>query len=100
MQSWGDVDEVFKYQKIAQSVEDKLTLAMDRIDKMNEEEAAFKWDTTQYPLRKEIANRLGPYKKLYDASCEFLSMRDKWLASMLGLYHPEDIDNDVSVAYR
>ncbi|XP_015609892.1 dynein heavy chain 7, axonemal isoform X2 [Cephus cinctus] len=100
IQYWGDVDEVFRYQKKAQNLENKLIAAMEKIDKFNEEEVSFGWETTQYPLRKKIADRLVPFKKLFDSACEFLMKYEKWTGSMIGSYNPEDIDNDVGVAYR
>lgn len=96
----GDIEEIFRYQKKAQSLENKLISAMEKIDRFNEEEKAFDWENTQYPLRKEIADRLAPYKKLYDVACDFLTKYEKWTSSTLGIYEPEDIENEVSTAFR
>ena len=82
------------------TLESKLITAMEKIDKFNEEEKAFGWESTQYPLRKEIADRLGPYKKLYDVTCDFLTKYEKWTTAMVGFYNPEDIENDVSSSFR
>ncbi|XP_011298266.1 dynein heavy chain 7, axonemal-like [Fopius arisanus] len=100
IQHWGDLEEIFRYQKKTQNLENKLIGAMEKIDKFNEEEVSFGWETTQYPIRKKIADRLIPFKKLFDATCEFLVKHEKWTGSMIGSYDPEDIDNDVSTAYR
>ncbi|XP_053982409.1 dynein axonemal heavy chain 7 [Hylaeus volcanicus] len=100
IQYWGDIAEVFKYQKRAQNLESRLIAAMEKIDKFNEEEAAFDWEITQYPRRKQIADQLKPFKQLFDAICDFLTKYDKWMNSMVGTYDPEDIDNDVGLAYR
>ncbi|EZA62718.1 Dynein heavy chain 7, axonemal [Ooceraea biroi] len=100
VQYWGDIDEVYRYQRRAQVLENRLITAMEKIDKFNEEEAAFGWDITQYPLRKQIADRLQPFKKLFDSICEFLTKYDKWINSTIGTYNPEDIDNDVGQYYR
>ncbi|KOX76420.1 Dynein heavy chain 7, axonemal [Melipona quadrifasciata] len=97
---WGDIAEVYKYQKRTQILENRLIAAMDKIDKFNEEEASFGWDITQYPRRKQIADQLKPFKQLFDAICDFLTKHDKWLNSMIGSYNPEDIDNDVGYAFR
>lgn len=99
-QDLGDIEEIFRYQRKAQGLENKLVSGMEKIDKFNEEENAYGWPLTQYPMRKEIADRLAPYKKLYDVGCEFLTKHDKWISSTIGSYYPEDIDNDVSTAYR
>lgn len=100
MQYWGDIVEVFKYQKRAQVLENRLIAAMEKIEKFNEEEAAFGWDLTQYPRRKEIADQLKPFKQLFDAICDFLNKHDQWMNSMIGSFDPEQIDNDVGYAYR
>lgn len=96
----GDIEEIFRYQKKAQSLENKLISAMEKIEKFNIEETSFGWENTQYPLRKEIADRLAPYKKLYDISCDFLTKYEKWTTSTVGTYNPEDIENDVSSGFR
>lgn len=100
IENWGDIAEVYKYQKRAQVLENRLIAAMDKIDKFNEEEAAFGWEITQYPRRKQIADQLKPYKQLFDVICDFLTKHDKWLNSMVGTYYPEEIDNDVGIAFR
>lgn len=100
MQYWGNIEEVYRYQRKAQTLEDRLITAMSKIDKFNEEEVAFDWEITQYPLRKRIADRLLPFKKLFDSICEYLTKYDKWINSMIGSYNPEDIDNDVATYYR
>ena len=100
IQYWGDIEEIYRYQKKAQNLEEKLIAAMEKIDRFNEEEASFGWEITQYPQRKKIADRLVPFKKLFDTTCEFLVKHEKWTTSMIGAYDPEDIDNDVGVAYR
>lgn len=100
IQYWGDIDEILNYQKKAQALENKLIHAMQKIDKFNEEEQAFKWETTQYPLRKKIADRLMSFKKLFDAGCEFLMKHEKWVNTQIGSFNPEEIENDASLAYR
>ncbi|KAH0950776.1 hypothetical protein HN011_006322 [Eciton burchellii] len=100
MQFWGLIDEVYRYQRKAQILDDRLIAAMEKIDKFNEEEASFGWDITQYPLRKQIADRLLPFKKLFDSICEYLTKYDNWINSTIGTYDPEEIDNDVGMYYR
>lgn len=100
IQYWGDIEEVHKYQRRTQHLENRLIAAMEKIDKFNEEEAAFGWDITQYPRRKQIADQLKPFKQLFDAICDFLTKHDMWMNSMVGTYHPEDIDNDARHAFR
>lgn len=100
VQYLGDIEEVYRYQRKAQHLENRLITAMDKIDKFNEEEASFGWEITQYPLRKRIADRLQPFKKLFDSTCEYLTKYDKWINSTIGIFNPEDIDNDVAQYYR
>nr|XP_031838488.1 dynein heavy chain 7, axonemal-like [Nomia melanderi] len=100
IENWGDITEVYKYQKRAQTLENRLIAGMEKIDKFNEEEAAFGWEITQYPRRKQIADQLKPFKQLFDAICDFMTKHDLWLNSMIGSYSPEEIDNDVGYAYR
>ncbi|XP_046587391.1 dynein axonemal heavy chain 7-like [Neodiprion lecontei] len=100
IQYWGNVDEIFRYKKKTTSLENRLIAAMDRIERFNEEEQMFGWELSQYPLRKKIADRLMPYKKLFDAACEFLSNYEKWTSAQIGSYDPETIESDVGVAYR
>ncbi|XP_015178312.1 PREDICTED: dynein heavy chain 7, axonemal, partial [Polistes dominula] len=100
VQYWGDIDEVFRYQKKAQNLENKLIAAMEKIDKFNEEETAFVWEITQYPFRKIIADRLAPFKKLFDTACEYLSKYEQWINSRIGSYDPETIEEEVGQAYR
>lgn len=100
IQYWGDVKLVYDYQKKSQMLEDKLVGAMTKIDKFNEEELAFGWETTQYPLRKQIADRLTPFKKLFDACCDFLTKHERWMSSLIGTFEPEEIEDEVTLAYR
>lgn len=41
-----------------------------------------------------------PYKKFYDAACEFLSSHNQWMNSMVGSYDPDVIDSDSGSALR
>lgn len=73
---------------------------MEKIDAFNEEEAAYGFELSQYPLRKQIHDKLGPFKKLYDNSMDFMTKHDQWLNTKVGTYDPEDIEQDVGVFYR
>ena len=54
MQYWGNVEEIFRYQKKATRLEARLINAMEIIDEFNEEENMFGWELSQYPLRKKV----------------------------------------------
>lgn len=59
----------------------RLGLALTRIDQFNEEETSFGWDLSQYPKRKQISDKLMPFKKLYDGANEFLTKLNGWMTS-------------------
>lgn len=61
----------------------RLSNALQRIDQFNEEEASFGYELSQYPKRKQIYDRLVPFKKLYDASNDFLAKLHSWLTSQV-----------------
>ncbi|XP_044001453.1 dynein axonemal heavy chain 7-like [Aphidius gifuensis] len=100
MQYWGDVNEIHRYKKKATKLEKRLINAMDTIDEFNKEEEMFGWEISQYPLRKEISDKLSPYKKFYDIACEFITQHNTWMDSMIGSFDPEIIENDSGTAYR
>ncbi|XP_076646690.1 dynein axonemal heavy chain 7 [Halictus rubicundus] len=100
LQYWGNIEEIYRYKKKADRLENKLFAAMNAIDRFNEEEELFGWELSQYPLRKETADKLMPFKKLYDAGCEFLTNYDAWMNSMVGSHDPEEIDAATGIAYR
>lgn len=78
----------------------RLIQAMERIDAFNEEESAFGFETSQYPLRKQIHDKLAPYKKLYDNATGFLEKNELWMRSRVGSHDPEQIETDVGSFYR
>ncbi|XP_020293119.1 dynein heavy chain 7, axonemal-like [Pseudomyrmex gracilis] len=100
LQYWGNIDEIERYQKKATSLNNKLIAAMNTISEFNEEEILFGWETSKYPLRKQLADKLTPYKKFYDTACEFLTNHETWTESMVGSHDPEEIDNETGIAFR
>lgn len=54
IQYWGNIDEIFRYRKKATSLENRLIVGMDRIERFNEEEQLYGWELSQYPLRKKV----------------------------------------------
>ncbi|KAK1336499.1 hypothetical protein QTO34_002528 [Cnephaeus nilssonii] len=59
--SLGDLQDVQRYLKKAQTLNAKLDLAADKIEQFNAEEEAFGWAPSQYPQRKKIQDSLNPY---------------------------------------
>ncbi|KAJ8926978.1 hypothetical protein NQ314_020603 [Rhamnusium bicolor] len=100
LQYYGNVEELPKYHKKACKLDERLIQAMERIDAFNEEETAFGFELSQYPLRKQIFDKLVPYKKLYDNSVDFLNKYELWMKSKVGSYDPEEIETDVGTCYR
>ncbi|KAJ8668953.1 hypothetical protein QAD02_000212 [Eretmocerus hayati] len=100
MQYWGNVEEIFRYKKKADRLEERLIVAMETIDAFNAEEQMFGWELTQYPLRKKVADKLMPYKKFYDVACDFLSNHEKWMNSIVGSHDPDTIESETGAAYR
>uniref|UniRef100_A0A1B0F9M2 AAA+ ATPase domain-containing protein n=1 Tax=Glossina morsitans morsitans TaxID=37546 RepID=A0A1B0F9M2_GLOMM len=97
---WGDIKQLAKYKRKANILDARLVQAMDTIDHINEEESAYGWDLTQYPLRKKAHDLLKPYKTLYDAGQEFFDKSDLWLNSQIGSYEPDLIADEVATIYR
>ena len=69
--SFGDVDEVKRYQKRAQALSSKLDAAVDKIEQFNTEEDLFEWERSKYPQRKQLSDTLSHYSKLYDKIVDF-----------------------------
>uniref|UniRef100_T1GJH0 Uncharacterized protein n=1 Tax=Megaselia scalaris TaxID=36166 RepID=T1GJH0_MEGSC len=97
---WGDFSLLSKYKKKATILDNRLVAAMNTIDKINEEETAYGWELTQYPIRKKTHDQLKPFKTLFDAAQDFVDKHNLWMNSQVGTYEPEDIENDVSQIYR
>jgi dynein heavy chain len=98
--SWGEVKNLSKYKKKATILDNKLVAAMEKIDLINEEETAYGWELSQYPIRKQCHDKLTPYKKLYDAGQEFMDKHELWMHSQVGSYDPEEIEDTVGNLYR
>lgn len=78
----------------------RLSDALEKIDQFNQEEEAFGWELSTYPLRKQVSDKLAPYKKLYDNANEYLTKNRNWTLSKVGSFEPDEIENDVSNYYR
>jgi dynein heavy chain len=73
---------------------------MASIDDFNEEEIAYGWEESWYPLRKQCADKLLPFKKLFDAGQEFMVKYNLWMHSQIGSFDPEEIEEIVGNLYR
>ncbi|XP_049887204.1 dynein axonemal heavy chain 7-like [Pectinophora gossypiella] len=100
LQYWGDIEELPKYVSRTRRLDDKLSDALTTIDQFNEEEAAFGYELSQYPKRKQIYDRVVPFKKLFDAGYDYLQKYNNWMTSKIGSYDPEDIEGEVGYYYK
>ncbi|XP_055588743.1 dynein axonemal heavy chain 7 isoform X2 [Uranotaenia lowii] len=98
--SWGDIKHLQRYKRKATGLDNKLSAALEKIDHINEEEIAYGWELSQYPLRKQCHDKLSPYKKLYDAGQEFMDKYDLWMHSQVGSHDPEEVEDTVGGLYR
>ncbi|XP_051998583.1 dynein axonemal heavy chain 7 [Xyrauchen texanus] len=93
--SFGELSELAKYLKKAQTLNSKLDLVMDKISGFNQEEEAFGWPVSQYPQRKAVQDRLLPYLRLYETASEFQVQHRDWLHGPLTDVSPDKLEADV-----
>lgn len=55
-QSYGDIEELPRYLKKALTLDGRLQKAVEIIDQFNEEERAYGFEESNYPLRKQASN--------------------------------------------
>lgn len=53
-QSYGDIEELPRYLKKALTLDARLQKAVEIIDQFNEEERAYGFEESNYPLRKQV----------------------------------------------
>ncbi|XP_036230121.2 dynein axonemal heavy chain 7 isoform X1 [Bactrocera oleae] len=99
-ENWGDIKHLARYKRRATVLDSRLVAAMDTIDRINEEETAYGWDLTQYPIRKKTHDQLKPFKTLFDTGQEFMEKHDAWMHSQVGTYDPDEIETDLANIYR
>lgn len=58
-QTLGDHNEIHEYLRRAKSLHSRLDHAANYIEQINKEEEALSWNTTHYPLRKQVRLCLG-----------------------------------------
>ncbi|CAL8107738.1 unnamed protein product [Calicophoron daubneyi] len=99
-QGLGDLNEINRYLKKAQALDNKLEQAVVKIENFNAEEEALKWDTTAYPMRGEIQATLRPFLRLYEIAVEFNNKYRDWMDGPMDKVDPEQVDMEVSNQYR
>ncbi|XP_014284130.1 dynein axonemal heavy chain 7 isoform X1 [Halyomorpha halys] len=100
LETYGNIEELAMYQAKAANLESKVVGAITTIDKFNEEEKSFNWEESFYPKRKQIADKLAPFKKLFDNALEFTLKHQAWTTSRVGSHDPDEIDADTGAYYR
>lgn len=98
-ENWGDISLVSKYKRKANILDSRLISALEKIERINEEETSYGWELSEYPLRKQTHDKLLPYKNLFDAGQDFIEKRDLWLKSQVGSFDPVDIAKDIEQVY-
>lgn len=98
-ENWSDIVMVAKYKRKVNVLDARLTAALDKIERINEEEKSFGWPLSEYPLRNQTHIKLMPYKKLFDAGQDFIEKRDLWLKSQVGSFDPVDIARSIETIY-
>jgi dynein heavy chain len=99
-ETFGDVMEISRYLKKAQTLHSKLEEAQTKIEGFNAEEDAFDWERSQYPLRNKLVNTLAPYHKLYETIVEFQEKSDKWMEGPMNGVDPDQVENDTGGIWR
>lgn len=99
-ETFGDLQEVRRYMKKAQALNAKLEDAQAKIEGFNNEEDAFEWERTQYPLKNKLANTLTPYFKLYTTIVDFQEKTDVWMDGPMSGVDPDQVENDTGTFWR
>ncbi|CAL4086129.1 unnamed protein product, partial [Meganyctiphanes norvegica] len=99
-QDLGDVNELHEYLRRAKSLYARLDHAANYIDQINKEEEALQWNSTHYPIRKQVTDRLAPFLKLYEVGCEWSDKLEGWLHSPVGTHDPDAIAQEVAATWR
>uniref|UniRef100_A0A8C5KTA7 Dynein axonemal heavy chain 7 n=1 Tax=Jaculus jaculus TaxID=51337 RepID=A0A8C5KTA7_JACJA len=98
--TFGDLQDVQRYLKKAQTLNAKLDLAADKIEQFNAEEEAFGWTPSVYPQRKKIQDGLSPYLHLYETAVEFTTKHRGWTEGPYHKVNPDQVETDVGNYWR
>ncbi|KAI9224435.1 dynein heavy chain and region D6 of dynein motor-domain-containing protein [Blastocladiella britannica] len=98
--SYGDVDEIQKYLKIAQKYQTKLDSLGERVAAFNRDEMLFGWQSTPFPLFEQVTTEFAPYMTLYSTAVEFQKSCSSWIHGSLMTLDAEKVENDVTSMWR
>ncbi|CAK8675251.1 unnamed protein product [Clavelina lepadiformis] len=98
--SFGDLADVNRYLKKAQALNTRLEVAAEKIEQFNNEEEAYGWETSQYPIRKALVSTLSPYLKLYETTVEFNNKHKEWIDGTFDKVDPDTVEQDIGNFWR
>jgi dynein heavy chain len=58
LKTYGNLEDLPKYLKKVEHLDTRIKNALDKIDRFNEEEIAYGWEQSQYPLRMKVSHGL------------------------------------------
>ena len=87
----GEIDMLGQYVEQARSLLYRLDESLANVKSINQEEAHFLWEITQYPLLGEVREQMTPFLNFFEMSSSFLSKQQQWLDSRLGSFDPDAI---------
>jgi dynein heavy chain len=58
LRSFGNLEDLPKYLKKVQHLDARIQNALDKIQCFNQEEEAYGWEQSQFPLRKKVRSGL------------------------------------------
>ena len=96
----GEINDLPKYYKKAQALEQKLMAANERVEQFNSEEEAYGYEITQYPLRISTLNILQPFSKLYEIGVEFTNKHRDWMEGPMNKVVPDQVEQDIGNYWR
>ena len=59
-----------------------LEAARDELERLNEEEALFKWELSEFPQLQQMFILKEPYEKLWNTAWTFHQKNDEWMNGM------------------
>ncbi|CAG0897967.1 unnamed protein product [Cyprideis torosa] len=100
LRTYGAIEDLPKYLKKAQALDEKLRVAAEKVEAFNVEETSFDWPRTEYPLRKRIVEKLTPFLQLYTTAMDFITKQNSWLETAAGAHEPSAIEADTLAAWK
>ena len=98
--SFTEPEDVEKYFQKAQRLQTKLDQSLEKIDQFNAEEESYGWETSVYPIRGEVANKLSPYYRLYEACSKFRQERNEIVNGDMTKVNPDDVEANIDNYWR